>query len=318
MKTNIKNKKSESQGDQDKSKTNGKKKIKNILIIVNPASGKDEPIINPINDTFHDTEINWDIKITKKFGDAEQFTKEAIKNGVDVVVGYGGDGTQHEIANGILKSNAPGTLMAILLGGTGNGFGTGLGIPAKLSEALKLINNDYKIKKVDAMKITNADGQVRYGISRMYTGIEEDQQTSRELKNKYGLLAYAVTTVDLIKNVKQVKYNLRIDEKVFEGKAVKCYVANSGSTGIKISLGDFDVTDGLLDVFSVGDIQSLIGAKERILKRNSKESKIGYWRGKNITINPEKSQAVWIDGEYNGCTPVKIEVMPGALNILVP
>ena len=332
-------------------------KLNNITIIINPASGKNEPILNPINDVFYKTGINWDVKITKKFGDAEYFTKNAIARKTDLIVGYGGDGTQHELANGILTSNNPATLMAILPGGTGNGFGTGLGIPHDLKEALEIIVKSDKVKKVDVMKVSaqegaesekgakenkstkestfesnettkdisenptrskTSQGNIRYGISRMYTGIEEDQQTSRDMKNKYGLFAYAVSTWDIIKKDKPIRYNIKIDGRVVEEDCIKCYIANSGSTGVKISLGKFDVTDGLLDIFTVGSLESVVGATDRLLRLPTKEANLHYWKGKRITLTPVIPQAVWIDGEYNGRTPVEVEVMPGALNILVP
>jgi len=88
-----------------------------IHVVINPAAGKDEPILNTINKVFHKYEIDWQVSITKKFGDATRLAKQAIANGVDLVAGYGGDGTQMEIANAVMGTNTP---MAILPGGTGN------------------------------------------------------------------------------------------------------------------------------------------------------------------------------------------------------
>ena len=88
-----------------------------IHVVINPAAGKDEPILNTINKVFHKYEIDWQVSITKKFGDATRLTKQVIANGVDLVAGYGGDGTQMEIANAVMGTNTP---MAILPGGTGN------------------------------------------------------------------------------------------------------------------------------------------------------------------------------------------------------
>lgn len=73
---------------------------KRVQVIINPASGKDEPILNIINAAFADTGIEWDARVTHKFGDAARLAKEAAEAGVDLVTGYGGDGTQLEIANG--------------------------------------------------------------------------------------------------------------------------------------------------------------------------------------------------------------------------
>ena len=88
-----------------------------VHVVVNPASGKDEPILNVLNDVFRTHGVDWDISITKGYGDATRQARAAIAAGVDLVAGYGGDGTQHEIANAVLAAAAEtGTLtpMAIL------------------------------------------------------------------------------------------------------------------------------------------------------------------------------------------------------------
>lgn len=61
----------------------------------------------------------------KKYGDATQFAREVTVVGCDLVAGYGGDGTQHEVTMGVLP------------GDTSNGFGTELGIPDKPRAAVE-------------------------------------------------------------------------------------------------------------------------------------------------------------------------------------
>ena len=77
---------------------------KNIHVVINPASGKDEPILNTINDVFHQYGVDWTVTVTKRYGDATEQAKAAIAAGADLVTGYGGDGTQHEIANAVLSA----------------------------------------------------------------------------------------------------------------------------------------------------------------------------------------------------------------------
>ena len=67
---------------------------KKIHVVINPAAGKDEPILNVLNDIFHEHGVDWDVSITKKYGDATVQARAAIARGVTLVAGYGGDGTQ--------------------------------------------------------------------------------------------------------------------------------------------------------------------------------------------------------------------------------
>ena len=66
---------------------------KKIHVIINPASGKDEPILNVINRVFRQYDVDWDLSITHASGDATRFAREAVQAGVDLVASYGGDGT---------------------------------------------------------------------------------------------------------------------------------------------------------------------------------------------------------------------------------
>ena len=107
-----------------------------VHVVINPAAGKDEPIMNVLNDVFHPAGVDWDISITHKSGDGTRLAAEAAASGVDLVAAYGGDGTQMEIANGLLGTGVP---QAILPGGTGNAMAHDLGISLNLREAAELI-----------------------------------------------------------------------------------------------------------------------------------------------------------------------------------
>lgn len=90
---------------------------KSVHVVINPAAGHDEPILNVLNHVFHPAGVVWDISLTQKTGDATHLAAEAAASGVDMVAAYGGDGTQMEVANGLLGSGIP---LAILPGGSGN------------------------------------------------------------------------------------------------------------------------------------------------------------------------------------------------------
>ena len=166
-----------------------------IHVVINPAAGKDEPILNTINDVFTQHDIDWGVSVTRKFGDATEFARQAAEGGFDIVAGYGGDGTQHEIANGIFGTKA---LMGVLPGGTGNGFANELGTPNKLRPALELLCTDHKVRHVDVVQ-KNDD----YFIQRLYVVIEPEVQTSRESEDRYGTSACAIDSFHRAQHIKE-------------------------------------------------------------------------------------------------------------------
>jgi YegS/Rv2252/BmrU family lipid kinase len=283
-----------------------------IHVVVNPASGKNQPILNTLNDVFVQYGVDWSISVTKKYGDATEQARAALDQGVDLVAGYGGDGTQHEIANALLGTGRP---MGILPGGTGNGFANEMGIPKQLREAVELLCTSSKVSHVDVARLGDS-----FFIQRMYAGIDPDQQTTRAQKDKYGVLAYGVTGARRLRTMRDAQFRLTIDGQTIEVTGVKCYVVNSGMTGTGVTISKtFSITDGLLDVFVLArNLLSLMAAGERLLHVDSQTAGFHYWQGRSIRIEAEPPKTIWTDGEYLGPTPVTVEVAPGALSVVVP
>jgi len=287
---------------------------KRIHVVINPAAGKDEPILNTINDVFGQYDIDWSVSVTRKFGDATEFARQAAEDGFDIVAGYGGDGTQHEIANGIVGTNV---LMGILPGGTGNGFANEMGTPNKLRPALELLCTHHEVHHVDVVQM--GDG---YFIQRLYVCIEPEEQTSRESKEKYGTFAYAIDSFHRVKTQKEINYKIIIDGEEYDEMAVKLYVVNAAKTGTGISVtGNISKNDdGIVDVFILDgkNLKSLAGAADRMLHIDSKNARDWMRHGSEIDIETEPDQPVWTDGEYTGRTPISLKVIPNALPVIVP
>ena len=290
---------------------------KKIHVVVNPASGKNEPILNVLNDVFHQyDDVEWSISVTKKFGDATEQARVAAQNGADLVAGYGGDGTQHEIANGVLGTTA---VMGVLPGGTGNGFATELGTPKELKPAVELLCSGGQIRNIDVVKMNDI-----YFVQRLYVGIEPEEQTSREEKDKYGTFAYAINTYHRARDKKQkeFKYHVVIDGEANDFMASKVYVVNAAKagTGISVTGKISKPDDGLLEIFLLDNksLKTLISAGERVVHLDTKTANRFIKQGKEISIDTEPDQPVWTDGEYTGRTPISLEVVPGALKVIVP
>ena len=218
---------------------------KRVQIIINPAAGKDETILNKINAAFAGSGIDWEASITHKFGDATRLAKQAAADGFDLVAGYGGDGTQLEVANGLVGTGVP---MAILPGGTGNAMAFTLDVPRDLLQAAELIANSENRRAIDLASIGD-----EVFMLRAYTGIDPEAQASRESKDKYGNLAYIAEGIKFLANQPEAKYRATIDGHVIESEGMICYIFNSGvSGGVDLpGLAEVDISDGLLDFYLI-------------------------------------------------------------------
>jgi YegS/Rv2252/BmrU family lipid kinase len=293
----------------------GEAPYKNIHVVINPAAGKDEPILNVLNDVFHQYDIDWSISVTRKYGDATEFARQAAAAGADLVAGYGGDGTQHEIANGIIGTNA---VMGVLPGGTGNGFATELDTPKELRPAVELLCTSKNVRNIDVVQLGDS-----YFVQRLYVGIEPEEQTSREDKDKYGTFAYAINAYKQGKTGKhhEIDYRITIDGELIEMPATKVYVVNAAKAGTGIAVtGHRSIPDdGLLELFVLDthNLKTLSAATSRMFNVHTHGSDRFFWQGKAITIETEPDQPVWTDGEYTGRTPLSMQIVPGALPVVV-
>ncbi len=287
-----------------------------VHVVINPAAGQDEPILNVLNRIFHQAGVDWDVSLTHKSGDAARLAAEAAASGVDLVAAYGGDGTQMEVANGLLGTGVP---QAILPGGTGNAMAHDLGISLNLREAAELIVTSPKRRAIDLAKM----GDTVFML-RAYAGFSEDEAASREEKDKHGQLAYVQSGLKFISDKQEVHFRATVDGEVIEGEALICFILNAGSIGgvMGISLptvGNVDISDGYLDLYAITKgLQPLRAVSKHLFNHEGSDAGVYYWRGKEITLEADPVQDVWIDGELGGQTPFTASAIPQALEIVVP
>jgi YegS/Rv2252/BmrU family lipid kinase len=290
---------------------------KRIHVVINPAAGQPEPILHILNGVFGPTGVHWDVSITHDFGDATHQARQAAKSGADIVLAYGGDGTVMEVVNGLLGTEAT---LGILPGGTGNVLSIELNIPQAAQEAAELlVNPDAQIRKVDV-----GQSDERSFILRAYVGFDAQriQMTTREMRDRYGKMAYLIAALKAIAESKATRYRLTLDDEDVECEGFTCMVSNAGNMGVRgLSLvPDISISDGLLDVIVIHGLDplSLASALGSIADTPLAPDRFHHWQAREITIATDSPQAVIGDGEAWGETPITMKVLPGAVRVLGP
>ena len=160
-----------------------------------------------------------------------------------------------------------------------------------------------------------------YFMLRAYTGVEPNQRASREMKDQYGNLAYIGDTLRVLSHPPHASYKLSIDNQEIEEQGMTCLILNAGSLGgIDLRLTkEIDVSDGLLDVFIVNsDLKSITSLASYTLEVGSSRASLHHWQGREIIIDADSPQSIWIDGEFFGPTPQTIAAVPRAIRVVVP
>lgn len=295
--------------------------IRSVYVIINPASGQDQPILGTMNRAFHAAGLEWDVGITKREGDALRMARDAAASGVDAVAVYGGDGTVMEVANGLRGSDVP---LAIFPGGTANVMSVELGIPGDLEQAVALVSSAARqIRTIDMGRVRSQSVRpsdqlflLRLSIgylARMTEGAKRDS------KQRMGVLAYALSALKALPQAETVRFVITVDGEQIEVDGVTCIVGNAGSLGVQgLTLSrTMDVADGLLDVVVLQNADLFEVAKVIGNSVGGVEN-LPHWQGREIRVRADPQQPIECDGEMIDPTPVTVSIVPQALRVIVP
>jgi diacylglycerol kinase (ATP) len=294
--------------------------FKKLQVIINPAAGVGRPILQALNSQLKDSGIEWDVSITHKAGDAERLAKKAVEDGADVVGVHGGDGSVMEVASALRGTSTP---MAIFPGGTANVMSVELGIPTDIEAAIDFIaKGSYTTRLIDMGKVNDRLFLLRIGI-----GLEADMMKSadQEVKNRFGMLAYAFSALNEMRNLTPTHYRVRVDGELHEMEGISCMIANSGNVAIGgLTLSEkIDISDGLLDVviFRSADLAAMISVTAAVMSSNAEATdspQLEHYQGREIVVEANPPQTISIDGEVIEPVTLTASILPGAVNVVVP
>jgi len=285
-----------------------------IHIIVNPASGKEEPILSYLNNVFLLAGIHWLVSVTTPDNKAYDIARSLIGK-TELIVVYGGDGSIAEVAAALYGCDTP---MAIIPGGTANVMSKELGIPQEAMDAIKLIAYGHtKVICIDMAMANHTPFLLRVNL-----GIMADMilQANRGLKDSFGQLAYGITAVQTLVNSHPQRYHLLIDGREYVEEGVTLTVTNAGNIGISdySFLPHINVTDGYLDVILMNntDLLSLMRVAGTMLFQTESEV-LKHWRCKAVTITLDAPAHYICDDSEQQASVIDIKMMPKVLKVLV-
>lgn len=297
--------------------------MKRYKLIYNPSSGKEEAASRAFQMArlvMDRDDVEFTFYATKRKNDAMNKAREACDDGYDMIISCGGDGTVHEVVNGIMKSKNR-TNLAILPAGTINDFAEQLKIP-KTAEKFSRMFKEPKFKEVDAGKI-NDEHFINVVSGGIFTNIPHT--VSIDEKTMFGRYAYYfhafLEIPDQLVNTYEIKFT--VDDKVYEVDTHLFLINNTpGAGGFKYLCPDAKFDDGLLDIviFEKSSYTDLIQIFTGVFNgQHVKHPKVKYLQANNILIESlDKKLVVDVDGELGGNMPLKISTETKALKILVP
>lgn len=261
------------------------------------------------------------IQLSENEGDIEKYCQRIQDQNncedIDVLFILGGDGTVNELINGVLKYdlNLP---VGIIPGGTFNDFAKTLNLSTKAGPAsqdlLLASPQKYDVMKVEDQYVLNFAG-----IGLMVQNAENVQGKSKDL---FGKLSYITSTLKTLSNPKPFNYTLDIDGQTYTGETSMLLFANGRFIGGgKIPLMEMSPSDGELNTFifnnySMSILKDIFSLRDSMMWSEISDN-IEHIPSRHIHVQTEPSMRVDIDGEIALDTPVDIEIIPQAIELLM-
>jgi YegS/Rv2252/BmrU family lipid kinase len=299
--------------------------MERFFAIVNPAAGggRSAKLAAPTLARLREGGLHIDVIASTAPGHAAQLAREAFEQGYRRFIAVGGDGTAHEILNGVFSAGA--AQRRISLGflplGTGNSFlrdFTTDGAEASLQAMLA-----GRKRSVDLMKLTHSGGEI-YSFNLLSIGFTADvgALTNRRFKG-LGHLGYLLGVFVCVAQLNRRVFALRCDdEKEWdERRCLFLTFSNSKYTGGTMMIApDADPSDGLIEFVRWGPIGrlGLVRMLPKLYDGTHVKHPLASRRGvRHVEFNVPAPVDVMIDGEIVSLPCQSLDILPAALDVYI-
>ncbi|MCK9291982.1 MAG: diacylglycerol kinase family protein [Bacteroidales bacterium] len=290
---------------------------KQLFFVVNPKAGqrRKESFPDFVQARLNHQVFTFDIAFTQGQGHATTLAQQAVKDGADMVVAVGGDGTINEVARSLIGTT---TALGIVPSGSGNGLARHLNIPLSFKGAIEAIN-EGNIVEIDTVKLND---QVFVSIA----GVGYDALIAEQFaKDKHrGFFTYFKLVASLFPGYEPQDYTLTIDEKpMITTKALFISLANSNQFGYNTIIApNAQLNDGMIDVCivqkpTIFELPIIINLLFLNKIHHSRQVKI--FQANKLSLGRTTNPVVNLDGE-----PVQMDLMlqaevnPLSLKVAIP
>ena len=288
---------------------------KKIIFILNPISGTVSKAGIPglIEERLDKEKFDCRIAETKYAGHATELAQQATRQGIDIVVAVGGDGTVNEVGRALVNTK---TAMGILPCGSGNGLARHLNLPMNLKKCIDILN-DCDIHTLD------------YGLINRHPffctcGMGFDAFISMKFAEagKRGPITYMQKILEEGLSYQPETYEIEDEEGTRRYKAFLVSAANASQYGNNAYIApQASMSDGLLDIIIMEPfdlIEAPQVAIELFNKTLDKNLKIKTFRASHIHIHRKSEGIIHYDGDpVMADADVDISIVPKGINIIV-
>lgn len=297
-----------------------------LVVIANPRAGRGRvaAALGHVEGVLQASGLEYRVVLTTGPGHATRTARDALSGGERFLVAMGGDGTVHEVANGMLRDGRPAVADAVLgvvAAGSGCDFVKSFGIPGDAVTAARRLAGD-RVRAIDVGQVTFAadGGQVtRYfvNVAEVGLGASVVVRASR-LPARLGPARYLAGFWLTLPRFRPVTVRLDADGQARQWRAHNVVVANCRFYGGGMQISPKSAPDdGLLDVLAmVGPKSDSFTIIPKVYRgAHLPHRNIVELRASQIRVETDAPAQIEADGERLGTTPARFAVIPGAIRL---
>ncbi len=273
----------------------------------------------------------FNARFTTRPGEATEVTRAALREGAELVISVGGDGTHNEVVNGFFDPGAvpinPQAIFSLVPSGTGGDFRKSIGLPKGAeAAAARLAGPGWRTIDLGHLQYTTAAGEpaerLFLNITSFGLGGVVDDYVNRTTKAFGGRLSFMVGTVRALLSYRNPTVRLRLDDHFDETLRINnVAVANGEYFGGGMHVAPLaKLDDGRFDVVVFGDIsRARVVALSRTIYRGAHLSlpNVRLLHAQTVSLTSRETVLIDMDGEQPGRLPATARVLPGALRLKV-
>jgi diacylglycerol kinase (ATP) len=266
---------------------------------------------------------------TKSRNDATILASKAVEKKFDVIVAAGGDGTVHQVLNGMLQGNETSVnlpSLGIIPIGSGNDFARALNLTANKENIIRLLQNNQP-KKIDVGKVLfrkSHDGEetLRYFLNEVGIGMGPEVVRKVDASDRpFGAaVTYYVAIISTFLTFKPIPAKVRTPAWSWEGKVRTLAIANGNYYGHGLCISpDSKPDDRKFGTFICAGVSVLDFIRYSNDLRKGKYVRIpeiSYNEAETIELSSPNPCVVEADGEILGYLPAKIGVIERQLSVI--
>lgn len=294
-----------------------------IPLFLNPAAGRGRAgrNVQQIVSLLDSLGISHELVQSESVGNLETKVFDAVSGGAGKIFVAGGDGSIHEVVNGILRSGEP-TELGVIPIGTGNDFAKACSIPVQWEDAIKELAGRLRSNKaarpIDAGRMND-----RYFANGAGIGFDAKvTRIARDIHWHIGDLVYLVAVVKgMIGGVTTPHVTMRFSGQTIEGPITLANISNGAWVGGMFHIAPMARNDdGELDLVIAAPVSRfrIMALLPKLMQGSHIEQpEITHSRVTRCQVTASADVPSHLDGEVQPLqTRFDIEVMRGALHLM--